>query len=220
MNSLIKRALVPRGRKLRRLRGGIARNQLMAIDLHAQLQRYLGLDEGELARVISKLELTCRTPVDVGATDGYYTVAFLASPAERIIACEPDPAAQDLLANAAANGYQPSDRFLMERRLVGTRPGEASLAEILDGHPTPILIKVDVDGGELGVLRSVQYYRAVLQISWVVETHSVEVEQACIAWFSAHGFHTQIIDAAWWRRIIPEQRPLAHNRWLVAQPLR
>lgn len=219
MKSLIKRALVPRGRKLRRLRGGIARNQLMAIDLQSQLQRYLGLDERELAGIVSKLSSSCRTLIDIGANDGYYTVAFVASPAERIVACEPGPASRELLANAAANGHQISDRFRLEQRLVGNAAGEVRLSEILGDNPPPFFVKVDVDGAEVGVLQSAQDYPALNQISWVVETHSVELEETCIDWFSSRGFRTQIIDVAWWRRFIPEKRPLAQNRWLIARPL-
>jgi hypothetical protein len=218
VKSLIKRTLVPSGLKLRRLHGGIAQNQMMAIDLQSQMQRYLGLDERELAGIVSQLISSCRTLVDVGANDGYYTMAFLASSADRVITCEPGPASIELLANAAANGHQISKRFLLERRLIGNNANEAKLSEILADYPRPIFVKVDVDGGELGVLESAQNYPALNQISWVVETHSVELEQACIDWFSNHRFQTEIVDAAWWRRFIPEQRPLVQNRWLVAQP--
>ena len=219
MNSFIKRVLVPHGRKLRRLRGGIARNQLMTLDLQSQMQRYLGLDERELAGIVRMLSSACRTLIDVGANDGYYTLAFLASPAERVISCEPGPAGKDLLANAAANGHQISDRFRLEQRLIGNGAGETKLSEVLNDPPTPVFIKVDVDGGEVGVLESAEDHPSLNHIFWVVETHSLELEQDCIGWFSKHGFGSQIIDAAWWRRFLPEKRPLAHNRWLIARPL-
>src|SRR5207248_11790999 len=140
VKNLIKRGLVPRGRKMRRLHGGIAHNQMMAIDLQSQMQRYFGLDERELAGIVSQLTSSCRTLVDIGANDGYYTMAFLASSADRVIACEPGPASMELLANAAANGHQISERFLLERRLVGNKAKEAKLSEILDDHPPPIFI--------------------------------------------------------------------------------
>lgn len=219
MKSLIKDSLLPRGRKLRRLQGGIARDQMMAIDLQSQLQRYLGLDERELMGIVSRFVASSRTLVDVGANDGFYTLAFLASPAERILACEPGPASEQLLTNAAANGHQLSDRFQLELRLVGNQAGEVSLAELLKDQPGPAFVKVDVDGGEVGVLQSLQGYPALGQVSLVVETHSAELEQGCIDWLRTNGFRAEIVDAAWWRRLIPEQRPLEHNRWLVAQPL-
>src|SRR4051794_37936370 len=127
MKNTIKRALLPAGRKLRRLRGGVARNQMMAIDLHSQLQRFLGLDERELQPIISHLIVSSETLVDVGANDGFYTLAFLASPAQFVIACEPGPAADDLVTNAAANGHHISNRFRIERRLVGTGASQITL---------------------------------------------------------------------------------------------
>jgi hypothetical protein len=219
VKSFLKRTLLPGGWKMRRLRGGIARHQLMTLDLQTQLQRFLGLDEKELAGIVSKFCSSCRTLIDVGANDGYYTLAFLASPADQVIACEPGPANTELLANAAANGHQLSTRFHLERRLVGCTAGEASLAEIFDGCPTPIFVKVDVDGGEVEVLQSAQSHPALRQTSFVVETHSAELEQNCLEWFSIHGFSTEIINAAWWRLLIPEKRPPAHNRWIAANPL-
>jgi hypothetical protein len=216
VKTLIKRALLPRGKKLRRLQGGLARNQLMAIDLQSQMQRYFGLDERELAGVVAQLSSSCRTLIDVGANDGYYTLAFLASPAERVIACEPGPAGRELLANAAANGHQVSERFHFEQRLVGNGVGEARLSEILNHHPRPIFVKVDVDGGEASVLQSAESYPYPSELSWVVETHSLELERACVDWFSDRRYETEVINPSWWRRFIPEQRPLAHNRWLVA----
>jgi hypothetical protein len=217
VKALIKR-LLPQGCKLRRLRAGISCGLLMSINLQTQFQRYLGLDEREIAPAVRKLSASSRTLVDVGANDGYYTVAFLASSADRVIACEPSPANDQLLANAMANGHQLSSRFQLERRLMGNCVGEATLADILDDNPRPVFIKVDIDGGELSVLQSIEPYPYLDEVSWVVETHSVELEQACIAWFSAHWFQSQIIEPAWWRRFIPERRPLSHNRWLVARP--
>ncbi len=190
----------------------------MSIDLQTGLQRFAGLDEREIATAVRQLSSSCRTLVDVGANDGYYTIAFLNSNARRVIACEPGPANEQLLANAAANGHRLSSRFHLERRLVGEGAGDAGLEEILNDNPRPVFVKVDVDGGEFGVIRSIGNYAYLSDVSWVVETHSAELEQACINWFFAHQYQTRIIGQAWWRRFIPEQRPLLHNRWLVAVP--
>jgi hypothetical protein len=215
---LVKSLILSKEVKLRRIRGGIASGRLMSINLWTQLQRYLGLDEREIAPIVRRLSSRCRTLVDVGANDGYCTVFFLNSGADCVVACEPGPVNKELLSNAAANGHQLSNRFLLEQRLVGSAVGEATLREILDEYPRPVFVKVDVDGGELGVLQSAENYSFLNDVSWVVETHSAELEQACIDWFCAHGCEAHIISPAWWRRLIPEQRPLEHNRWLVARP--
>lgn len=215
----LKAVLLPRGRKLRRLRGGVSRGAYMAMDLHRQLQRYVGLDEREIAHVISNLIGKSRTLVDIGANDGYYTMAFLNSRADCVISCEPSDFCEQLIENAAANGHTASARFAVERRLIGNEAGNVTLAELLSDCPRPILNKVDVDGAELEVLRSAEGYRHLHEANWVVETHSPELEEACVRWFRDHQFRPRIIDNAWWRRFVPEQRPLSHNRWLVAEAL-
>jgi hypothetical protein len=193
---------------------GICKGLIMSLDLQSQLQRYLGLDEYEIASAVSQFMSSARTLVDVGANDGYYTVAFLGSKADCVIACEPGAVCDELVANAAANGHKLSKRFRVERRLVGS---DVDLAEIVDGCPLPVFLKVDVDGGELEILRSIEPYPHLGETLWVVETHSRELEGRCVDWFTSRNFRTRIISPAFWRRAIPERRPLAHNRWLIAQ---
>jgi len=188
----------------------------MSLDFRAQLQRYVGLDEREIAGVVSRFASAARTLVDVGANDGYYTVGFLSSSAERVIACEPGPACDRLLANAAANGHAPSSRFQLERRLVGSGDGEIALRELVADSSRPIFFKIDVDGAEWSVLESIEGYSFLAETLWIVETHSPELENKCLGWFARQNFQTRIIPPAFWRAAIPEQRPLAHNRWLVA----
>lgn len=219
MKRLIKRFL-PQGRKKRRLLGGISKGLIMSLDLQSQLQRYLGFDEREIASVISELSSSAHTLIDVGANDGYYTMAFLDSGAECIVACEPGPIGDQLIANAAANGHELSARFRIERRLIGSDAEAVALAKIVDGSPRPTFFKVDVDGAELDVLRSIEHYPYLSDTFWVVETHSQELENRCLDWFAGHRFQTKIISPALWRRLIPERRPIAHNRWLAAWPAR
>jgi hypothetical protein len=218
MKQLIKRLVLPGGRRLRRLRGGIARGMLMELDLAHQSQRYFGFDERELVSVLRRLIAECQSLIDVGANDGYYTMAFLQSKALRVVACEPGPAMQQLLANARANGYEPGERLIAERRLVGLDKDGVSITELLKDLPRPVLLKVDIDGGEFELLRSAEGCDRLGDLRWLIETHSTELEAQCIKWLEAHGYRTRIIYNARWRVLLPEERPIEHNRWLVAEP--
>jgi hypothetical protein len=213
----IKRLLLPQGRRLRRIIGGIGAGSWMSLDLQDQFQRFLGLDERELAQTVNRLVARSQTLVDVGANDGLYTLHFLASPAVRIIACEAGTISAQLLVNAAANGHEPSPRFVVEHRLIGHREGAARLAQLPGNAPGPIFIKVDVDGMEEEVLRSCEGFDRLSEVAWLVETHSLELEQRCTAWFIQHSYNPTIVRPAWWRKLIPERRPLEHNQWLVAE---
>ena len=59
--------------------------------------------------------------------------------------------------------------------------GIRSLDEILAGETPPFVIKIDVDGGELDVLRSGATVLRDHDCSLIVETHSAELERSCIA---------------------------------------
>jgi len=188
----------------------------MFLDFQSQLQRFLGLDERELLYPMGKLIARSRTLVDVGANDGYYTLAFLKSRADAILACEPGLVMADLVANANANGYSIGGRFETVQTAIGNSEGCISLAEILRDKPEPIFIKVDVDGSELDVLQSSEECCNRMDLAWIVEIHSHQLERDCQNWLQKRGYVTEIIDHAWWRRFIPELRPRELNRWILA----
>ncbi|MDX6692486.1 MAG: hypothetical protein QOF02_89 [Blastocatellia bacterium] len=218
MKQALKRLLVPEGRKLRRLRGGLAKGMLMELDLSNQSQRYWGLDERELVAAFRRLIPSSQSLIDVGANDGYYTMAFLQSRAARVVACEPGPAMEQLLANARANGFETGERFIAEQRFVGAGENSVSIAELVRDLPRPVFLKVDIDGGEVELLRSAEGCDCLMDLRWLIETHSKELEEGCVRWLQSHGYSTRIIYNAPWRVLLPEQRPLEHNRWLVAEP--
>jgi hypothetical protein len=218
MKQKIKQWFFSSGRELRRLRGGLAQGLLMELDLSNQLQCYWGLYEREIFPVIRRLMPSCKSLIDIGANDGYYTMAFLNSSAKRVIACEPSAVMAQLLANAEANGHRRDGRFSIEQRLIGNEKGMLSIAELVRDLPRPILLKVDIDGGEVNLLESAEDCDFLRELHWVIETHSKELEDLCMQWLCAHRYKARIIPNAFWRRILPEQRPIEHNRWLVGEP--
>jgi hypothetical protein len=80
----------------------------------------------------------------------------------------------------------------------------------------PCLIKVDVDGAEVDVLAGARMLNTQPGVRWLIETHSAELEAGCVRQLESFGFTTRIVPNAWWRVLVLETRPIAHNRWLVA----
>ena len=80
----------------------------------------------------------------------------------------------------------------------------------------PGFIKVDVDGFELEVLRGAARTFREKCVDLLLETHSPALEQHSIEILQGFGLTTQIIKNSWYRSILREQRPSAHNRWLWA----
>ena len=218
MKQFLKKLIVPEGRQLRRIRGGVAKGMLMELDLRSQSQRYWGFDEREILAPIQRLGLACKSLVDVGANDGYYTMSFLRSQAERVVACEPSPVVNLLLRNASSNGYQMDQRFSVISEPIGRGPGCLSITELVSNLPRPIFLKVDIDGGEYDLLTSAEGCTFISETRWLIETHSPELEDQCVRWLQSHGHRTQIIHNARWRILLPELRPIPHNRWLMAAP--
>lgn len=218
MKRILKQWLLPSGRKTRRLLGGLSRGMVMQLDLQHQMQRLIGLDEREIMPAVRQRIRECASLVDVGANDGFYTMAFLRSPARRVIACEPSDAAERLLANATANGFSPDGRFTLIRRFIGCGPDAIPLRDLVRDLPAPVFLKVDIDGGEVDLLRSIEGSERFRDLRWLVETHSADLERQCCEWFAAHRYQTEIVPNASWRWLIPELRPVEQNRWLIAEP--
>ncbi len=124
----------------------------MNLDLRNQSQRFFGFDERELFRPLRRLMPQCRSMLDVGANDGYYTLIFLRSGADQVVACEPSDAVERLLENAAANGFAIGERFqIVTIALVGLGEGHVpAWGVIIADLPGPILIKLDVEGARTG----------------------------------------------------------------------
>ena len=219
MKQFLKKLFLPEGRQVRRVRGGLAKGMLMELDLHSQSQRYWGLDEREIMTEMKKLSLGCKSLIDVGANDGYYTMAFLKSSAERVVACEPGPSADVLRRNAAANGYELDQRFSIVSKPIGIGSEYLTITKLVEGLPQPILLKVDIEGGESDLLASSADCPSLSEMRWLIETHSPELETRCIDWLRSHAYQARIIDNARWRLLLPELRPLRHNRWLIASPI-
>lgn len=74
-----------------------------------------------------------------------------------------------------------------------------------------------MEGAEVDVLAGAQALLMERGVSWLIETHSQMLEEQCIDCLANAGYETHIIPNAWWRKILPERRPLAHNRWLFAR---
>jgi hypothetical protein len=96
--------------------------------------------------------------------------------------------------------------------------GERSLdaLSVSVGLPRPGLLKIDVDGGEGAVLRGAARLLAEARPEVIVETHSPGLERECGDLLLAAGYRVVVVPQ---RRRLRQNRPAAHNRWLVASPL-
>jgi hypothetical protein len=217
----LKHALFGRGLRTRRILAGAARGLRMEIDPAAKTQRLLGLDEREIQRAFVRDACWASVLVDVGSSDGYYGLIFRKynqTGTVYLIDANPDFAPVQQTGFKVNFPTLPAPHSLVKFVAPAERQDARSclLSRDLPLAGQRVLFKIDVDGWELDVLKSAEALYAQTECRFIVETHSLELEQACAAYLSAHGFQVRIIPNAWWRRFIPEQRPISHNRWLAA----
>ncbi len=221
--SKLKAILVPSGREARTIKFGLYKGIKLDLDLQNQSQVYLGLSECETNSAIRRAASRAEWHVDVGAAKGEMSIYFsrLAN-IKRVVAAEPNPEeAATLRKNLTINGVV-HGRVELYEKLVGIGTGENVGDYIqLDELNIPLsergFIKIDVDGFELDVLRSGRRLLSKGQADLLVETHSVQLENDCMAYLTNIGYFCEIIKNAWWRTFLPEQRPSAQCRWLFAE---
>ncbi len=218
--STIKNWMMPAERRPVRIMTGPFKGIHMNLALRDQTQIYLGLFERETHPALRRLSAGIHTAVDIGAAYGEYTLFFLTKTgAAQVFAFEPDASCIPFFyENLKLNGIMQSSRLNLSTKFLGTgeNNGQMRLDSLASAVGMPCLIKMDVDGAEESILRGATELNRLPGIRWLIETHSKELEIRCLKILSEAGFETQIIRNARWRAIIPELRPIEHNRWLAA----
>ena len=197
--SRLKGLVVPRGRAPRRIRGGLTRGLVLDLDLQVHTQLLLGLYEQEIATWTRRLSRDARSAMDIGAAEGTYTLFFMARcPTQRVFAFEPSMERRAVLRrNLALNGLDHDPRLELSDSPVGSGAGDVPLDAMFDRLELPCVMKIDVEGAELGVLESGPKTLNSPGVSWIIETHSLELENECIAMFRKAKLRTTIVDNAW-----------------------
>lgn len=217
MKQLIKSLIFPGGKRPRAVVGGAGKGIQLNVDPADQSQRLLGLAEAEISAEFVDFATRCRTFADVGASDGWY--ALLARKYNRnvrIIAFEPDASlAAEAQEHFRLNGLVQDESIKWIPDFCGTKG--VPLDDVLKDAPEPIFLKIDIEGGELDALTSgtktIEQKRCLI----IVETHSQDMEIRCRQFLEDRSYRVRIISKGWYRTVIPELRPIEHNRWFVAE---
>ena len=220
----LKRVLFGNLAKVRRIPLGLYRGLRMRLDLQSKCQFFVGLHEVETHAWIRRYGSVAQAVVDVGAGEGELVLyALKRTNAKRVYAFEPNDSERNRLdENLALNGFENDSRSFVCKQFVGASDDSVfcSLDSLLPTLEAPALVKVDVDGAEMDVLGGSSRLIESRIATWLVETHSFDLEAECLKLFHSAGYKTQVIPNGWYRKVLPETRPIAHNRWLIAEPPR
>jgi hypothetical protein len=193
---------------------GLGRGLRLEVAADSSLHSHLGTAELEIAPHVRRLAVPGTVCFDIGCHDGFYAMAFARLTGAPVVGFEPD---RDALArirrNLARNPEAAADVTVRGER-VSHRPGE-TLDELLAGGevPAPGLLKIDVDGDEAAVLLGARATLAAHRPHAVVEVHGVDLERHCAALLGDAGYRVRVVSQ---RKRLPQSRPAAHNRWLIA----
>ena len=216
----LKSRLLPTGAEPRYVPLGLYRGLRLELDLQTQSQTYLGLAERETHHHLADALESCHWAIDVGAAAGELTVLFLLhSRADLVVAIEPRFSEMTVLSrNLALNGCAQDRRCQLLNKCAAEVDGPETVT--LDSVPVDRtkrgFVKIDVDGAELSVLNGASRLLQEATVDLLIEVHSEALEQQVIDRLAIVGYRSTVIPNGWWRAVVPEQRPIAHNRWLWA----
>ena len=222
LKGAVKRVLLgPPGERPRDVKAGLLRGLRFNVDTASKSQRLLGLDEREIAAAVRDAAAGASAALDVGANDGWYALYFASRPnVERVWAFEPDgPTVGRMRDNFALNDPAFAGKLEAIQKCVGDRDDDAFVRvdTIVGDYAKPLVLKIDVDGGEVEVLEGARRTLGRNDCTLVVETHGRQLERDCVAFLSELKYEVRIIDNGWYRALVPETRPTPLLRWFVAR---
>jgi hypothetical protein len=222
LKGAVKRVLLGApGTRPRDVKAGLLRGLRFNIDTASKSQRLIGLDEREIAVAVRAAAAGASAALDIGANDGWYALYFASRPnVERVWAFEPHAStAGRMRDNFALNDAALAAKLEVIEKCVGDRDDDAFVRvdTVVGDYAKPLVLKIDVDGGEVEVLKGARRTLERNACTLVVETHGRHLERDCLAFLAELKYRATIIDNGWYRVLVPETRPTPLLRWFVAR---
>lgn len=210
-------ATVPhRGLVLFRVQQGPLAGMVFELDPRTQMDIVVGRYEERVRGVVERVLSGGDLAFDIGAHLGYFTLmmAKRVGARGRVVAFEPDPSVMEgLRRNARRNGAAAQAELVLVPAAVDATSGRAGFVEgretsrgklvsdrgdhdvevmVLDDivrqFGRPRLVKIDVEGREVGVLEGARDTLAAGATVFVIEAHSSSLEARCRAMLEAAGY--------------------------------
>lgn len=210
------RAFLPHGRHIRKIPLGIGRGLQMGIDFHrGDTRLWAGLYEIELNRYLRAMARSGYYSFDIGGQYGYDALVLAKLTGSRVVCVECEESlCREIADNAAAN---PTLSHLVTVRhafvSAGTSDGHCTLDDLAAETFVPDFIKIDIEGGEADALAGSSSILRERQPGLLIEVHSWDQEHKCLAILKRFSYSPTLIDP---RKMLPDKRPIEHNRWILA----
>jgi hypothetical protein len=210
----LKGALLPDGPAPRTVLAGLARGVRMRIDFSSQTRLYLGLYEIEIDRHLRRVLRPGVTAYDVGSQHGYDALAIAKRTGAAVAAFECDAQCLERMRESFCLNPRLARLIQPVAATVGSGPTDLHLDDwAYNGGFVPDFIQIDIEGAEIRALHSAKRILRERHPSLIVEVHSADLERQAGEILAQHGYRPVVVSQ---RRFLPDHRPTAHNRWLVA----
>jgi Methyltransferase FkbM domain len=210
----VKSGLFPEEARVVRLPFGVGRGLRIAVGLRGPIYFPLGIYEYEVSGFVRHFCRPGFRSFDVGS-DGYYALVFSKLTGADVLAVDgADDAVAQIKSNIAANPEHGRRIAIRQTRITNGADG-MSLDQLADEFFVPDFIKLDIDGYEVEALQGAAGILSRRRPHLIVETHAAQFEQSCLEILGEHGYSEP--HRVQRRRWLREDRPLRHNRWLVAR---
>jgi hypothetical protein len=206
------RALLPGGRRYRKLPFGPAAGCEMKLNFHYDLRLFLGLYEQEIQKWFHRLVKEGYRSFDVGGAAGYdaLLISKLSGNGE-VVSFECEPTAVEEMRETFRRNPHP---ITAVEAFVSDRNGDRHLS--LDAAAqrffVPDFLKIDIEGAEDLALTGARAIIEARKPSMIVEVHGQEKEDQCASILRGYGYEPIVVDR---RKLLGEKRAIDHNRWLV-----
>jgi hypothetical protein len=204
-----------------RVRWGPARGGILQNSYRYGSRKILGIYEGALAPYFRRYVRSGDHCYDIGAADGYWALACarLAAPGHVYCFDMDEHFAQPLREMADRNVHLGSAMSVHSLRVGAAQVGETQVS--LDGlvygdaWPPANVIKVDVEGDEVQVLRGAERLLREHRPRLIIEVHSLSLETECQALLHGLGYTTTVVENS---ALADESAfRVGFNRWLCAE---
>jgi Methyltransferase FkbM domain len=224
MNFALRNVLPDRVQPMRILRGPF-RGAIIAMNPRNSLRKLVGLYEHELNGWLKTVLPRVTRVLDVGANDGYFTFGCAAAfrrlgKTGEIVAFEPQQQHMDELQESLGQQAGTTQIRLVQSMVSDAeKPGVTTLDSVKwergnESARSETLIKIDVEGAELEVLRGAQSWMNASNY-FVIEVHQEPCLEQISRLFGEHQLRLNRIDQRPLPLLGPEMRS-KENWWLVS----
>jgi FkbM family methyltransferase len=195
-----------------RVLDGPLQGTLIEFNPSAENQYWSGNYEADTQRILAGLAVDGTVAWDVGAHIGFFSL-LLAQRCQRVLAIEPSPDnARRLRTNVGLNeapidvieaavGREPGiarltiadegrKHSIADRRSPGIAVPQITLDQLAEEHGFPSLIKIDIEGAELGALLGAADILA-RRTTLLIEVHSPHLIDEITHLLNSHGYRVQ-----------------------------